>query len=426
MTQRQLQTRMGTLLVEDDGVVMRARGVRYGTADRFGEPTAARPWSGVVAAVERGPVCPQELSRLGFATGEFIVGMAQSEDCLVVTVAAPSGAEGLPVMVWIHGGAYVEGTGECAKYDPVALAAEAGVVVVNVSYRVGMFGYLAPAQAGGADNLGLRDQLLAMRWVRDNIADFGGDPDNVTAFGQSAGADSVLALMLCEEADGLFHRAIMQSAPLIISQERAPLFKAMRRALAGLAAEEATAAEILAAQSAATAVARRFGVFSGMPYGPVLGSGPLPTVAEVPARLAAAASRVELLIGFTKHDASPFMAMLPSGRRLVRLGKTVTRAISAGATKQAFSTPAFALADTWASNGGAVAKYRFDRAPGFLASGHCVELPYLFGTPDSWSDSPMMGGRPLDPALVTLMRRTWGDFAREGVSGLESEDLRFG
>ncbi|EWC63657.1 Carboxylesterase, type B [Actinokineospora spheciospongiae] len=425
MAQRQLRTRMGTLLVTDDGAVVRARGVRYATAGRFERPEAVRPWSGVVDATRRGPICPQPPSRLGFATGEFTDGMVHSEDCLVVTVAAPAGADGLPVLVWIHGGAYVEGTGECAKYDPVALAAEAGVVVVNVSYRVGVLGYLAPTQAGGADNLGLRDQVLALRWVRDNIADFGGDPGNVTAFGQSAGADSVLALMLSEEADGLFHRAIMQSAPLSISQERAPLFAAVRARLTHLA-HGASTAEILAAQDEAVAVAHRFGAFAGMPYGPVLGSAPLPSVAEVPARLADAASRVELLIGHTKHDASPFVVMSPAGRRLTRLGRSVTRIVSAGATKQVFADPAHRLADTWASNGGSVARYRFDRAPGFLGAGHCVELPYLLGTPDSWSDSPMMGGKPLDRALATRLRRTWGDFARGGVAALESTNLRFG
>ncbi|MGV0737568.1 carboxylesterase family protein [Mycobacterium syngnathidarum] len=135
--------------------------------------------------------------------------MTMIEDCLVLSVTAPSDAAGLPVMVWLHGGAYVSGSGEAAKYDADDLARLGRVVVVRVSSRLGILGYLSPS---GTDNLGLRDQLLALQWVRDNIAAFGGDPRRVTVFGQSAGADSILSPMLCEQNIGLFQRAILQSA----------------------------------------------------------------------------------------------------------------------------------------------------------------------------------------------------------------------
>ena len=130
-------------------------------------------------------------------------------------------------MVWLHGGAYVSGGGEAQRYDADELARRGRVVVVRVSYRLGVFGYLSPS---GVDNLGLRDQILALRWVHDNIGAFGGDPDRVTVFGQSAGADSVLSLMLCGQSTGLFQRAIMQSAPLGVREGRDAMTAAMRSA----------------------------------------------------------------------------------------------------------------------------------------------------------------------------------------------------
>jgi para-nitrobenzyl esterase len=179
--------------------------VPYGQASRFASPAAPVPWIEPRALTERGPICPQLPSRLSFVTGPVTDGLQRSEDCQVLSVTAPNDADGLPVMVWFHGGAYVSGSGESSKYDPDALVAEGRVVVVTVSYRLGIFGYCTPLGVDD-DNLGLRDQLLALRWVHDNIAAFGGDPQRVTLFGQSAGGDSVYSLLLSEAADGLCSR----------------------------------------------------------------------------------------------------------------------------------------------------------------------------------------------------------------------------
>ncbi|WP_223165795.1 carboxylesterase family protein [Lentzea indica] len=199
-----INTTAGTLEPEVSEGLVRARGVRYATASRFAEPEPYT-WHGVLDATRRGPACPQPPSSLVSVVGSSVEGLVFDEHCQVLSVTAPVGAADLPVMVWFHGGAYVTGSGESTKYDASLLASE-GVVVVSVSYRLGVFGYLR-------DNLGLLDQLVALRWVRDNIAAFGGDPANVTAFGQSAGADSVYALMVATD-EVLFHRAILQSAPL--------------------------------------------------------------------------------------------------------------------------------------------------------------------------------------------------------------------
>jgi para-nitrobenzyl esterase len=343
-----------------------------------------------------------------------------SEDCQVLSVTAPSDASGLPVMVWLHGGAYVSGGGEAPKYDADELARQGRVVVVRVSYRLGVLGYLSPS---GTDNLGLRDQILAVQWVHDNIEALGGDPERVTVFGQSAGADSVFSLMLCEETTGLFQRAIMQSAPLGIRDDRDAMTAAMRSAASAYSPEE-----LMDAQTAAAVAAGRFGLIGGLPFGPITGLDPLLPASETEKRLADAARRIELLIGYTRNDGGPFVAMDPRFARAKRIGpvgKVVERAAAASMTRRVFSAPARRLAKAWRAYGGRCGTYRVDWSPGPMGACHCIELPLLFDRP-AWVDAPLLGGRPVDDRLAETMRRNWSGFAHDGVDGLDSTKLRFG
>jgi para-nitrobenzyl esterase len=181
---------------------------------RWRPPVAAAAWQGVRDAGEFGPSCmqpPRSPSSLYFSS------MAEpSEDCLTLNVWSPAGARKLPVMVWIHGGSLVTGSSSEPLYDGTQLARQ-GIVVVSINYRLGVFGYLAhpalsaesPQRVSG--NYGLLDQIEALRWVRDNIAAFGGDPEQVTIAGESAGGLSVIALLASPLARGLFSKAIAQS-----------------------------------------------------------------------------------------------------------------------------------------------------------------------------------------------------------------------
>jgi para-nitrobenzyl esterase len=417
---RRLDPPAGPLLAEDDGAVLRARGVPYARADRFTAPQAIAPWPDVRDATARGPVCPQSPSRLEWVTGPVVDGLEMSEDCQVLSVTAPSDANGLPVMVWLHGGAYVSGGGEAPKYDADELARGGRVVVVTVTYRLGVFGYLSPS---GVDNLGLRDQILALQWVHDNIGAFGGDPDRVTVFGQSAGADSVLSLMLCEQTTGLFRRAVMQSAPLGVRHGRdamtAAMLSAAGAALDGAGPEGATTDQLLDAETAAASAAARFGLIGRLPFGPIMGTDPLPTASNADDRLADAARRIELLIGYTNNDGAPFVAM---DRRVA-----TDAAAAAALTRRVFSAPARRLAATWRGFGGRSATFQVGwsppRAP--LGACHCIELPLLFDAP-AWADAPMLGGDAVDDRLAETMRRNWSGFAHHGVDALDSPALRVG
>jgi para-nitrobenzyl esterase len=207
-------TRHGRIRGYRDNGIDVFKGVRYGADTalrRFMAPLAPQAWSGVLEALEHGPSSPQS-SRED----------AVSEDCLFLNVYTPGLRDRArrPVMFYIHGGAYNNGSGSSPLYDGVRLCRRGDVVVVTVNHRLNAFGYLYLARHGGAapdslyadsGNAGQLDLILALQWVRDNIAEFGGDPDNVTVFGQSGGGAKIATLMAMPAAAGLFHRAATMS-----------------------------------------------------------------------------------------------------------------------------------------------------------------------------------------------------------------------
>jgi para-nitrobenzyl esterase len=173
---------------------------------RWEPPAPAEPWQDTLEATAPGPRCPQH----AVLSGDDV---AQSEDCLYLNVTVPESANAaseLPVMVWLHGGGFVEGSAD--EYDPHRLAVAEDVVVVTVNYRLGVFGNFGHPDLDDSGAFGLLDQQAALRWVRDRIDAFGGDAENVTVFGQSAGGQSICAHLASPTAEGLFDRAIIQSA----------------------------------------------------------------------------------------------------------------------------------------------------------------------------------------------------------------------
>lgn len=212
--------------LELGGAVTGFRGIRYAEPPlgdrRWKPPVPAAAWDGTRRAADFGPACPQAPSPPGSLYAQEPRHV--SEDCLFLNVWRPRDAADAPVMVWLHGGALRRGDPASGLYDGEQLARK-GVVLVTVSYRLGVLGYLAhpelsaesPHRSSG--NYGLLDQIEALRWVRDNIAAFGGDPGNVTLFGESAGALSAIELMTSPLARGLFHKVILQSGYLVSNPE---------------------------------------------------------------------------------------------------------------------------------------------------------------------------------------------------------------
>ncbi|MGZ5395629.1 MAG: carboxylesterase family protein, partial [Mycobacterium sp.] len=213
-----VDTSYGPVRGVDNGAIKAWKGIRYAAPPvsdlRWRAPMAPQRWSEPTDATRVGPVCPQPTDpRI-----PIDLGAPQGDDCLTLNVWASSDTEAgdnKPVMVWLHGGAYILGSSAQLLYHGGALAGSGDAVIVTVNYRLGALGFLDLSSFGdGFDtNLGLRDALFALQWVRDNIAGFGGDPDRVTLFGESAGAGIVTTLLASPAAAGLFSAAIAQSSP---------------------------------------------------------------------------------------------------------------------------------------------------------------------------------------------------------------------
>ncbi|WP_233998121.1 carboxylesterase/lipase family protein [Erythrobacter sp. QSSC1-22B] len=220
-----VQTAAGTLQGSRENTVIVFRGVPYAAApvgeSRWRSPQPVKPWQGVRAATAHEPACTQPVDLDTTVANFGGVNGAQSEDCLYLTITAPEGAADAPVLVWFHGGAFFLGAGSLGSYDGTANARQ-GVITVSVNYRLGAMANLVhPAlESDSLDqpqgNYALQDSVAVLEWVRDNIANFGGDSGAVTVAGQSAGGGIVTNLLSLPSAQGLFHKAIVQSGSLLL------------------------------------------------------------------------------------------------------------------------------------------------------------------------------------------------------------------
>jgi para-nitrobenzyl esterase len=343
-----------------------------------------------------------------------------SEDCQNLSVTLPAdlaSGEVLPVMVWIHGGSYTTGSGDLAIFDPARLAAENRVVVVSVTYRLGLFGFLA-TRNGRPANLGLLDQLEAFRWVQRNIAAFGGDPGCVTAFGQSAGGDAIAHLMATPEAPSLFQRAIIQSAPLGIARGRARMNHAMGIA-AEAVSEETPAMEVVEREAQVAQVARKFGMLAAMPFGTQYGHAPLPAEKDIEAAWKRAAPGIDVLIGHTAEEARLFLPRSPVLMRLLGIpgvGPAAVRAVDRVVTETVYGMAARKFARRHARAGGKAYRYLLGwHAPGNLfGAAHTIDLPLLLGNRGTWDGVGLIAGAGWEDVDTTgrMMRSLWAGFAR--------------
>ncbi|MFE6099622.1 carboxylesterase/lipase family protein [Streptomyces laurentii] len=446
------------------GEVVAVLGIPYAAPPfgprRFKKPQPAAAWAGVRGCTRFGAVSPQS-ARLPGAP----VWSPGDEDILTVNVWTPA-ADGdrLPVLVWIHGGAYTFGSSAQPDFDGTALA-RAGLVVVTLDYRVGFegFGHLpAAAGAGYPDNRGLLDQIAALRWVRDNIAGFGGDPGNVTVAGQSSGAASVACLMVMGGARDLFHRAIAHSpASPCYTLDIAAATTREIAAAAGCPAtpEGLTAAgpEALVRAGDAVVEACRRDPASGSRhydpslYAPVLDGDTLPT--DPLTGMAQGLSReVDLLVCHTTEeywllDAVGSSAKVTSDKQLTLFAHDfgLPDGLIDGYRAHAPEAPVLdiylavfgdllfgeygnRLAEHHAQAGGRASLSRFDRRRtgpgGSVRAWHCADVPFAFGNHRDSDLAFLIGGppTPADHDLGARMVRAWADFARTGDPGWPTVD----
>ncbi len=458
-------TRYGQVEGTVDGATIAFKGIPYAAppigARRWAPPERPDPWSGVRAAKGFGPVAPQTRVPIEFLK-LLVLNDPQSEDCLTLNVWTP-GADGerRPVLVWIHGGGFSIGAGSQSLYDGAALARRGNVVVVTINYRLGMLGFLNLAEITGgripaSGNEGLLDQIAALEWVRANIAAFGGDPDCVTIFGESAGGVSVGSLLGLSQARGLFHRAIPQSGA---SSTASTLERAVRLAErvcreVGVRPTDTDALRAVPAErflAAAQAINGPPGSPSefGMISQPAI-DGKVMTRRPIDAVRAGSAAGVAVMAGSTLDEWKLFLAADPTAitlsdagltdrvhkslrghgepgpivdtyrRSLAARGESPTapQVFAAIETDRVFRVQGLRLLEAQSRHDPRTYAYLFNwRSPilgGMLGACHALEVGFAFGTHTAEGMPEFCGAGAAADALATAMMDAWIAFARSG------------
>lgn len=455
----------GTMTHEE---VVAFRGIPYAAPPtgplRFRPPEPVAHWDGVRAAIAAPAACPQpRLPRLFDKLDPAVARFREryDEDCLTVNVWTPAADDGRrPVLVWFHGGWFSVGSGNEPTFDGATLARRGDVVVVTVNHRLGMLGFLALDEVGGEEfatsgNAGTLDMVAALRWVRTNIARFGGDPGNVTIFGESGGACKVSVLLAAPAAEGLFHRAILQSGPLLRVNDASRARATTKAVLDELAVSTVEELQGLPVDSLVAAQDKVLGGPLGGLYGDgprlapvldgvVLDAHPFDPVA------APTASRVPIMVGSCKDESTMLVAVVPGiddmepveqvrlltdnvyGHDLddlwprygeTRPQETVMRHFLAASSDQVRVGGIQVAERQLAAGAPPVYMYRLDYEPpvygGKLGAVHTLDIGFVFDNTDrgAGATSPNRGlyqGGPEVQRLTAEMSEAWIAFARSG------------
>jgi para-nitrobenzyl esterase len=455
-------TRQGGVQGRDkDGVLLFA-GIPYAAPPtgqrRFRAPEPHGGWTGVRDARRFGPAAPQPREE-GLTANPLV---RCDEDCLTLNVCTPGIDDARrPVLVWIHGGGFRTGQGAIPWYNGTSFARRGDIVTVSINYRLGALGFAHLEALGGADYAssglnGIRDQIAALQWVQDNIAAFGGDPQQVTIAGESAGGMSVGTLLGCPAAVGLFRGAIPQSGAAHALLSRAQGLAVAHEFVAAAGAHSlddllaAPVERILAAQVAIEQRSRSGDLrpstgsgLAGMPFQPVVDGHVLPQ-APIDALRAGLASAVRVLIGTNRDEMTLFPVSTVDEARLGRIAARVfgdadaalsayrsewpaaspEELLTAILTDRFFRIPAVRLAEAQAGNGGTVYQYLFtweSRAfGGRLKSTHALEIPFMFNNLKNPGVDLFLGPGPSPQALADAMHAAWIAFIRSGDPACEA------
>jgi para-nitrobenzyl esterase len=449
-----VETQYGKMQGTKSGPVFVWKGIPFAQPPledlRFRAPQAPNPWTGVRDATTFGLASVQSgrmMQRLFSATPE-----PSGENCLFLNIWSPRADDKRrPVLFWIHGGAFTIGSGSTPWYDGTAFATNGDVVVVTINYRLGALGFLHLADIDGKDkdlsnNCGLLDQVAALEWVRDNIAAFGGDPGNITVFGESAGAMSIGTLLAMPAAKGLFQKAILQSGASHTVLDSARAIRIANKLIDILDIHKVTdlvdvpLEQLLAAQDKVSDSSGRL-AFQPVVDGVTLPHLPIQAIAD------GSANGVSLLVGTNRDEMRLFTMMDPTQATpdiaiLERLFGTKAKEVSATyesakpeqsssdawidfLTDRTFRIPTIRLAECQSAQGTNVWMYRFDwPSPVFggrLKACHGLEISFVWNNLDKYGVNILTGDDPARQKVADAMHSAWIAFAHSGnpnTSGL--------
>lgn len=406
--------------IEEDGVIQ-IKGIRYAVSERYARPEPFQYPEGIHEMTKAAPYALQPPSKAETALqGTLYERYPQEESCQYLSVTIPANRQNtlyLPVMVWFHGGSYRNGGCDCPTYDRRLLVRENNIVVVGVNFRLGVLGFVKDREGKYANN-GLLDVIESLKWIRDNISAFGGDPDNVTIFGQSAGADAVRCVMLSDGTGELYRRAIIQSDPIGTMKNRGDMEKKILDELNTLPLDASTQ-EILDIQDSIAAHVTEKGHAKRMIFAPHYGVNPLPAENDFPQRLREIAPSHELLIGSTARESA--IAFAPS-KLLLRLDrffltKWIIEPVFDRLARQVFVEPAYTFAEEYARAGGKTYHYVFKwmENESVIGACHMMDVLPLFGPGHAEGHLFAMGLSAEELSEIGVpMRKIWADFAKSG------------
>lgn len=424
-----VQCPAGTFRGLKEGGAVQFLGIRYATSERFGAPAPHKYPEGVHEMSTPCPLAVQLSSKMAMQmSGVDVDAIPQEESCQYLSVTVPCGsAEKLPVMVWMHGGSFEVGGCDMVSYDRLPLVTECNVIVVGVGYRLGVLGFLRDTE-GKLCNNGILDIIEGLRWVKENIASFGGDPENITIFGESAGGEAVRCVMLSEGTGDLYRRAIIQSAPIGVMTGRERMEQGMLEEMNRMPVD-ADLEEVRRTQESIASHVKETGPPKFMKFGPHYGVYPLPAEAEIPDRVKLVASDHDIIIGTTEREVSVFIGLRKGIVAMDRFFMTrwIVESIIRKKSVGMFTKPSEDFAKLYAASGGRTFLYRFYwmKDYDYIGACHTSDVQLLFGAKGLEGMDISMGKK----ASETLeegrpMRRMWAEFARSGdVTETELEGI---
>lgn len=420
-------TPFGRILAFRENGILKAKNIRYAHSERFQKPIPVEPSVSEIIFPEKTPVCPQNISPLL----EKMIGKTNLDDFEVdespqyISVFRPENCnenEKLSVIVWIHGGSYEIGCGDIATSDPTDWVKEQNVIIVAVSYRLGIFGFLGGNQEKPA-NLGLFDLIEALKWVKKNIGSFGGDPESIILFGQSSGGDAIAHLMISEGAENLFKRVIIHSAPLGLRKNRQKM-SAEFLENTRMFNDKSDVLEIIENYKNNAPSFLKYGLKAAMPFGTQYGFPPLCSENEAEEKWKQKAKEIDVLIGLNDEETAFYLRASDTINKYIP-SKIVSKAIRT-TTEIIYGKPAADFANSFANAGGNVYLFRiyprFEVSNHFLGA-HAIDLPFIFGNESAWKNAGILKNIPwkyIDENGKKL-RKLWTEFANSGKIADDSE-----